>query len=113
MPRNPQVLVYVGIRSSVVALDDSTGTEVWRTKLHGGDFVTMFWDGEALYAANSGELWRLDPRSGTVMWHNKLKGLGLGLVTLASPRAAGGAPSGAIVGKNKQARDTARGGGAG
>jgi len=88
MPRDPQVLIYVGIKSSVVALENKTGAEVWRTQLRGSDYVTVLWDGEALIAANSGEIWRLDPQSGAVIWRNEFKGLGRGLVSLASSRHA-------------------------
>ena len=86
MPRDLPTLIYVGIKSWVVALDLRTGEEVWRTKLKGSDFVTVLWDGEALVAANAGEVFALDPRSGTVLWNNKLKGMGMGLVSLASSR---------------------------
>jgi outer membrane protein assembly factor BamB len=88
MPRDLQVLIFVGIKNSVVALEDRTGAEVWRTKLRGQDYVTVLWDGEALIAANSGEIWRLDPQTGAVIWQNELKGLGRGLVNLASSRRA-------------------------
>jgi outer membrane protein assembly factor BamB len=90
MPRDLRTLIFVGIKSSVVALDARTGDEVWRAKLKGGmttDFVTVLWDGEFLVAATYGELFGLDPRDGTVTWHNKMKGLGLGFVSLASSRA--------------------------
>ena len=87
MPRDPQTLIYVGIRSSVIALNERTGTEVWRAKLRGSDFVTVLWDGEALLAGNGGEVFRLDPQSGALLWHNPLKGLGRGVVSLASTRA--------------------------
>ena len=86
MPRDPQVLIFVGIKDAVVALDDRTGAEVWRAKLHSSDYVTVLWDGEALLAANGGEVWRLAPTSGEVLWHNELKGMGRGLVSLASSR---------------------------
>ena len=86
MPHDPQTLIFVGIRHSVVALDDRTGTEVWRTYLRSEDYVTVLWDGEALIAGNSGEVWRLDPREGQVMWRSELKGLGRGLVSIASAR---------------------------
>ena len=86
MPRDPQPLIFLGIKNSVVAVDERTGAEVWSAKLKGSDFVTVLWDGEALIAANSGEVFRLDPRSGAVMWHNPLKGLGRGIVSLASSR---------------------------
>ena len=88
MAREARVLVYIGIKKAVVALDDQTGAEIWRAKLRGSDFVSVLWDGQALLAANSGEVWRLDPESGNVMWHNPLKGLGRGVVSLASSRRA-------------------------
>jgi outer membrane protein assembly factor BamB len=87
MPRDPRTLIFVGIKNSVVALDARTGDEVWRTKLRGmTSFVTVLWDGEFLVAATYGEVFGLDWRDGTITWHNKMKGLGLGLVTLASSR---------------------------
>ena len=86
MPRDPQNFIFVGVKNSVVALDDKTGTEMWRAKLRSSDFVSVLWDGEALIAANSGEVWRLDPRTGAMLWHNQLKGLGRGLISLASTR---------------------------
>lgn len=89
MPRDPQVLIFVGIKDAVVALDDGTGAEVWRAKLRSADYVTVLWDGEALLAANAGEVWRLDPAHGHVLWHNELKGMGRGLVSLASSRRPG------------------------
>ena len=86
MPRDPQILVFAGIKDSVLALDDRTGAEVWRAELRSGDYVTVLWDGEALFAANSGEVWRLEPQTGQIIWHNQLKGLGRGLVSLATSR---------------------------
>ena len=86
MPRDQQVLIFVGIKDSVLALDERTGAEVWRAELRESGYVSVFWDGESLFAANSGEVWRLDPRSGQLIWHNELKGLGRGLVSLASTR---------------------------
>ena len=89
MPRDRRVSVFVGIKNSVVALDDRTGEEIWRAQLGSTtDYVTVLWDGEALVVANSGEVWRLDPESGQALWHNKLKGLGRGIVSLASSRRA-------------------------
>jgi outer membrane protein assembly factor BamB len=87
MPRDLRSLLYVGIKNSVVALDISTGIEMWRTKLKGSDFVTVMFDGESLVAANAGEIFALDPQTGAVLWHNNLKGLGLGVVSLVSSRA--------------------------
>jgi len=89
MPRDLPTFVFVGIKNCVVALDDHSGIEVWRTQLRGSDYVTVVWDGQALFAANSGEVWRLNPQTGELLWHNGLKGLGRGLVTIASSRIAG------------------------
>jgi len=37
----------------------------------------------SLYATSHGELFCLDPATGSLRWQNPLKGLGLGLITLA------------------------------
>jgi outer membrane protein assembly factor BamB len=84
MPRDLRSFVYVGIKSCVVALDRDRGDELWRVDLRSADYVTVLWDGTGLFAANSGEVWRLDPATGATIWHNQMKGLGRGLVSLAS-----------------------------
>ena len=88
MPRDSQELLFVGIKDVVIALRPADGVEVWRTKLKGGQFVTVLWDGEKLFAANNGEVFRLDPVSGTIIWENPMKGLRTGVVSLATLRAA-------------------------
>jgi outer membrane protein assembly factor BamB len=104
MPRDPRVLLYVGIKNSVVALDDRTGDIVWRVELRSSDFVNVLWDGEALFVSNAGEVWRLDPEQGTVIWRNELKGLGRGLAMLASSRSPGRQP-GLELAAEKRRRD--------
>ncbi|HEV8217602.1 MAG TPA: PQQ-binding-like beta-propeller repeat protein [Gemmatimonadaceae bacterium] len=89
MPRDPRVLVFIGIKDSVVALDEKTGYEVWRTQVRSAGFVYVVWDGASLYAASGGEVWRLNPETGDFIWHNELKGLGRGLLSIASTRAPG------------------------
>ena len=91
MSRDPQTLIFIGIKNSVIALDDRTGDEVWRSDLVGSDFVSVLWDGQAVFAANSGEVFKLDPKTGDLLWQNELKGFGRGLVSLASSRIAGNA----------------------
>ena len=86
MAREPRQLLFVGIKDVVIALNPVDGGEVWRTKLKGGDFVTVLWDGENLFAANNGEVFRLDPASGGILWQNPMKGLRTGVVSLASSR---------------------------
>jgi outer membrane protein assembly factor BamB len=88
--RDQRSLLYVGIKGCVVALDRDSGDEVWRAELRRGEFVSVLWDGAGLFAANSGEVWRLDPATGETTWHNEMKRLGRGLVTLASSMAVSG-----------------------
>ena len=76
-------MVFIGIHGTVVALDRATGEEVWRTSLK-GDFVNVVLQDGDLYAAASGELFCLDPSTGHIRWQNELKGLGRGLVTIAT-----------------------------
>lgn len=87
MPRDPRVLVFIGIKNAVVALDDKTGYEVWRTELRSGGYMYVVWDGQSIYATCAGEVWRLDPENGSIIWHNQLKGLGRGLASVATTRA--------------------------
>lgn len=108
MARDPRTLLFVGIKDSAIALDIKTGAEIWRTKLKRSDFVTIMWDGQSLVAANSGEVFGLDWETGVVQWHNPLKGLGWGPVSLASSRApTTAAPDTAILAKKKRDQQTA------
>ena len=112
MPRDPVRILYVGIKNVVVALRQNDGTELWRTKLKGSDFVSVLHDGEALFAANSGEVYRLDPENGTVLWKNSLKGLGMGLVSLATTRATAGGVAESTALQKRQAAVAAAAAGA-
>jgi outer membrane protein assembly factor BamB len=93
-------LVFIGIGGNVVALDKSTGQEVWRTALKGRDFVNVVLQDGDLYATNKGELFCLDPATGRIRWQNPLKGLGWGLITIAN---APGQQS--VVMREKKQRD--------
>jgi len=75
--------LFIGVRGTVLALDASSGTELWRTRLKGADFVNVTALDRQVIAATKGEVFALDPASGTMLWQNKLKGLGLGFVTVA------------------------------
>lgn len=76
--------LYIGVHGTVVALNRSTGEEVWRAELKGGDFVNVVLDGGGLYATTKGEIYAVNPQTGNILWHNTLPGMGLGLVTIAS-----------------------------
>jgi len=75
--------ILIGIQGTVLALDPSTGTELWRTALKGSQFVNVTRDDRAIIATTKGEVFALDPATGHILWINKLKGLGTGLVTIA------------------------------
>lgn len=78
--RNSERL-YIGVGGHVVAIDATTGDEIWRTKLKGAMFVTVHQRGKEIYAGANGELFCLNADSGEIVWHNKLKGLGLSVVS--------------------------------
>jgi len=77
-------LVFVGIGKSVVALNRSTGEQVWVARLKGQDFVNVLLDGGRVFATSCGEIFCLDPLTGSVLWHNPLKGFGIGLAVIAT-----------------------------
>ena len=82
--------VYVGIRGHVMALDRSTGTEIWRTKLKGLEFVDLVIDDDGLLASTRGEVFLLDSSTGQVLWNNPLRGMGWGLVSMATEGGGSG-----------------------
>jgi outer membrane protein assembly factor BamB len=75
---------HIGLGGHVVAIDASTGEEIWRTKLKGSTYTTIKVIGDRVYGGSNGELFCLDAGSGEILWHNKLKGLGLGIVAFGS-----------------------------
>ena len=82
-------LVYVGIKGSVVALDRATGQQVWASHLKGWDFVNVAVEHGVVLATCHGEIFCLDPLSGNGRWHNRLKGFGTGLATIATEGGSG------------------------
>lgn len=97
-----QSLIFIGIAGNVIALNRSTGLEIWRTALRGRDFVNVALEDGDLYATTKGELFCLDRDTGRIRWQNPLKGLGWGLITIAT--AAG---QQAVVICEKKQRDAA------
>lgn len=77
-------LVFIGIKGSVIALNRSTGEQVWATHLKGASFVNVVLDGRTVLASCYGEIFCLDALNGDALWHNPLKGFGLGLATIAT-----------------------------
>jgi outer membrane protein assembly factor BamB len=96
-PRVIDRLLFVAIHGTVLALERTTGVEVWRTALKGGEFVNLHLDGEDLFATARGEVYCLDPSTGAVRWNNKLPKLGWGLVALATAGAPSAHNTGALA----------------
>lgn len=97
MARMLSGLVYIGIKTSVLALDRKTGEVRWTVKLPvkfaGGSvsgLANVYCDGDALFASTAGEIFCLDPRTGAIVWHNPLKKMGTGFVSIATETAARG-----------------------
>jgi len=84
MAKVARKVLVIGIGGHAMALDPTTGAEIWRTKLKGNPFVTVAVSDGRVFAATSGEVFCLDIGTGEVLWHNALKGLGIGVVSFAS-----------------------------
>jgi outer membrane protein assembly factor BamB len=115
MPRAKRSLVYVGIKYHVVAFDRKNGLEVWRIALpakykSSSDFVNVVRDREGLFATCAGEIFCLDPEAGTLLWQDQLKGLGTGLVTVATD--LGGTTASTVLGESAREAQAAAASGA-
>jgi outer membrane protein assembly factor BamB len=95
--------IKIGIGGHVVSIDRATGVELWRTKLKGSDFVTVYDAGQYVYGGTSGVLFCLEASTGRILWKNELKGLGTGLITFVSGDGAAGA---AVEKQRRQAAAT-------
>ena len=104
-------LVYVGIKTHVLALDRNGGAEIWRTQLpakfkSSASLVNVVRDAEGLFATCAGEIFALDPRDGSLLWREPLKGLGSGLTTVATD-LGGSTPLSALAESQRQAEAAA------
>jgi outer membrane protein assembly factor BamB len=81
--------LYAGLKAHVVAIDQATGATVWQTKLAGGvavsgeRFVNLLAKEGRVFAHTYGEIFCLDAQTGSILWKNKLDGLGYDLAALA------------------------------
>src|SRR5436305_6496289 len=82
--------IYIGIKGHVVAVDRTTGSELWRTHLAGSTYVTVYTDG-GLFAGTRGRLYHLDPTTGSILWTNELPGLGYNMITFSGSTIAAAA----------------------
>ena len=102
-----QNVIFIGVKGTVAALDRATGEAIWMIELKGADFVNLVIDDDNLYATTKGEIFCLNPANGELRWHNRLSGMGWGLVTIAT--ANGGQ---AVSMAEKRRRDQAAASGA-
>jgi outer membrane protein assembly factor BamB len=95
-------LVFIGIKGSVVALNRATGQQEWATHLKGSDFVNVALLDGAVLASCYGEIFCLDPLTGNALWHNPLKGFGMGLATIATEQNPGSGNAPALAEKRRR-----------
>jgi outer membrane protein assembly factor BamB len=100
-------LVFIGIKGSVVALNRTTGEQVWVTHLKGSDFVNIVVQNETVVASCYGEIFRLDPLTGNGLWHNPLKGFGTGLATMATEGNLGSGNAAVLAEKRRRDEEAA------
>jgi outer membrane protein assembly factor BamB len=100
-------LVFIGIKGSVVALNRATGEQVWATRLKGAEFVNVAFESGAVLATTCGEVFCLDALTGITMWHNSLRGFGLGLGTIATARNSGETNAVALAEQRRRAEAAA------
>jgi len=102
-------LVFIGIKGSVVALNRNTGEQVWVTRLKGYDFVNLVVQNETVLASCYGEIFCLDPLTGTALWQNPLKGFGVGLATIAIAGNSGSGNAPVLAAKRRRDEEAATG----
>lgn len=78
----PGKTIYLGIKGSVIALDDESGEVLWSVHLKGSEFVNVALGGGKVFATTHGEIFCLDSASGSLLWHNRLKGYGYGMASI-------------------------------
>jgi outer membrane protein assembly factor BamB len=89
-------MLFVAFKARVAALDKHTGKKIWtwRSKNEFGGYVGMLLDGERLYVSVDGYTTCLDALTGKERWHNPLKGMGIGVPSLAMAGHPGSYPIG-------------------
>jgi len=111
-PRDLEPLVFVGLNRHLVALDRTTGDEVWSWKSpKWSGFMSLHLDGDRLLVGSAGYLYCLDARTGEQLWNNALRGRGHGILTFASVRGSSGLPAAAQAIIQQQQNAAAAGGG--
>ncbi len=73
-------LLIIGMKGCVLGIDKATGERVWETHLKSSAFVNVYVEPDRIVASTRGEMWCLEPDSGRIIWHNRMKGMGYGMV---------------------------------
>jgi outer membrane protein assembly factor BamB len=106
-------LIFVGIKGTAIALERTTGKQVWATHLKGSNFVNVLLQGEQVLATTSGEVFCLNALNGDPLWNNPLTGFGLGLATISTAFASPNASASVLAEEmNRQERQHASAAGA-
>jgi outer membrane protein assembly factor BamB len=86
--------LYISIKNTVVAIDRTSGGEIWRRELESssvwtaGIVCTMHVISEAIYVGAHGELFCLSPSTGEIRWRNALTGLGASIIVFGDNEAS-------------------------
>jgi outer membrane protein assembly factor BamB len=82
-------LLFVGLGKRVIALEKTTGREVWEWTCprNYGANVTMLVEEGQLFVSANGYIYCLNGTDGRLMWDNPLTGRGLGIAALATTMA--------------------------
>lgn len=72
--------IIIGMKGRVLGVNKANGERMWETHLKSSGFVNVYVESDRVYASTRGELFCLEARSGQLLWHNKMKGLGYGTV---------------------------------
>lgn len=97
-------LVFVGFNRHVVGLHRDDGTLIWKWKCPDtSGFPAVLLDGDRLIVSVQGYTYCLDPITGEQLWHNPLKGMGVGTACLASIYGTTGSTAAAAIIAQQQA----------
>ena len=79
--------MYVAVPGRVICLRKRDGKELWRTKLPKWfkDITTILVEEDAIFAATQGEIFSLNPQTGNIDWHTRLKIGGVCILGSDSP----------------------------
>jgi outer membrane protein assembly factor BamB len=88
-------LLIIGFNSRIVALRKQNGQMVWSWKSpKGSGYVAILFEANRLWVSVDGYTYGLDALTGAELWRNELRGMGTGVVCLATTGGSTSAFSG-------------------